>query len=82
MDPISAYKKYSICSDHFLTNMFTNSKKKRLMHDAVPVIIGHNSFSNEIMEEYEVLLEYWKGEEYFLFEVYFRTYIFMTFFFF
>jgi len=63
VDPLSAYKKYFICSDHFEDDAIKNpsAKVKRLKGGTNPTKFDNDPISNEIMEELKVFIAQWKG---------------------
>jgi len=64
VDPITACKKYFICSDHFEDDAFRNpsTKVKRLKADSKPNQLNTKPISDETMNALKIGIESWKGK--------------------
>ncbi|KAK3923264.1 ATP-dependent DNA helicase [Frankliniella fusca] len=62
VDPMTGYKRYFICCDHFEGHHFkdSSSKKKRLQGNAVPSQIKNEPISEKVIENFKFMIETWK----------------------
>ncbi|XP_034240282.1 uncharacterized protein LOC117644774 [Thrips palmi] len=62
VDPLSGYKRYFVCSDHFEDHHFKDftAKRKRLKGNAVPSKISTEPLPQQIMEDFKSMTQTWK----------------------